>query len=115
MFLNNLGLNFSMCSRKIARLKGCLIVALAAFALDFVSSADRTHYTALQVGMKAAQAGSLVHTVEMAALVLLETMADSRAVVADSRAAAGSVRYISAATDCPFSTSNSRLTGGFLA
>ncbi len=40
---------------------------------------------------KAAQAGSPVHMVEMAALALLETMADSRAVVADSRAAAGSV------------------------
>src|SRR5216683_1122662 len=90
---NNLGLNFSMRSHKIARLRECLIVALEAFALDFVSSADRTHYTAFQVC----------------------TMADSRAVVADSRVAAGSVRYISAATDCPFSTSNSRLTGGFLA
>src|SRR6266436_813864 len=112
---NNLGLNFSMRSHKIARLRECLIVALEAFALDFVSSADRTHYTAFQVCTKAALVDSLVHKAEMAALVLLETMADSRAVVADSRVAAGSVRYISAATDCPFSTSNSRLTGGFLA
>ena len=104
-----------MRSRKIARLRGCLIVALEAFALDFVSSVDHTHYTALQVCMKTALVDSPVHRAETAALALLETMADSRAVVADSRVAAGSVRYISAATDCPFSTSNSRLTGGFLA
>ena len=94
---------------------GCLIVALEAFALDFVSTADRTHYTALQVSTKAVQVDSPVHKAEMAALALLETMADSKAAVAGSMVAAGSVRYISAATDCPFSTSNSRLTGGFLA
>ncbi len=132
LFLNNLGPNFCMRSRKIPRLRGCLIVALEefaldfvsreclivaleAFALDFVSSADHTHYTAFQVCTKAALVDSPVHKAEMAALALLVSMADSRAVVAGSRAAAGSVRYISAATDCPFSTSNSRLTGGFLA
>jgi hypothetical protein len=92
LFLNNLGPNFSMRSRKIARLRGCLIVALEAFALDFVSSADRTHHTAFQACTKAALVDSPVHKAEMAALVLLETMADSRAVVVDSRAAAGSVR-----------------------
>ncbi len=41
--------------------------------------------------MRAAVVGSPVHTVEMAVL-LLETMADSRAIVAGSRAAAGFVR-----------------------
>jgi hypothetical protein len=72
--------------------KGCLIVALEAFALDFVSSADRTHYTVFRVCTKAALVDSPVHKAEMAALALLVTMADNRAVVADSRAAAGSVR-----------------------
>jgi hypothetical protein len=89
---NNLGPNFSMRSRKIAQLRGCLIGALEAFALDFVSTADRTHYTAFQVCTKAALVDSPVHKAEMAALALLVRMADSRAVVVDSRAAAGSVR-----------------------
>ena len=40
--------------------------------------------------MKAVQAGNPVHTVVMAALVLLEMTADSRAVVAGSKAAADS-------------------------
>jgi hypothetical protein len=73
---------------------GSLTAASEAFALDFVSSADRTHYTALLEGtsMKAALAGSLVHTAEVAALALLETMAGSRVVVAGSKVAAGSVR-----------------------
>lgn len=65
---------------------------MAAFALDFVSSADRTHYTALQVGMKAALVDNPVHRAEMAALALLETMAGSKAIVAGSMVAAGSVR-----------------------
>ncbi len=57
-----------------------------------MSSADRTHYTAFRVCTKAALVDSPVHKAEMAALALLVTMADNRAVVADSRAAAGSVR-----------------------
>ena len=50
-----------------------------------MSGANRSHLTDLQDDMKAAQAGSPVHMVVMAALALLETMADSRV-------AAGSVR-----------------------
>ena len=63
-----------------------------AFVQDTVSGTDRNRYTALPVDSKAALVHSPVHTVEMAALALLEVMADSRVLVAGSRAAAGSVR-----------------------
>ena len=84
-------------SRVTARSPGydeCLTDALAAFALDFVSGADRTHYTAFLEGtsMKAAQAGIPVHTAGRIVLVLLALAAGSRAAVAGSMVAAGSVR-----------------------
>jgi len=44
------------------------------------------------MSIKAAQADSPVHKAEMAALALLETMAGSKAIVAGSMVAAGSVR-----------------------
>ena len=62
-----------------------LTAASVACALDTVPGADRIHWTALPGGRKAAQAGNPVHMAEMAALVLLATMAGSRA-------AAGAVR-----------------------
>lgn len=62
-----------------------------AFVQDAVSGTDRNGYTAPPVDSKPALVGSPVHTVEMAALVRLETKADSRAAVADSRVAGGSV------------------------
>ena len=71
---------------------GCLTAALVAFAQDSVPGADRSHWTALSGGRWAAQAGSPFHTAEMTALVLLAMTAGSRAVVAGSRAAAGSAR-----------------------
>lgn len=57
-----------------------------------MSEADRNHVTVPEDGIQVAQVGSPVRMAERAALVLLEALADSRAVVADCRVAAGSVR-----------------------
>ena len=58
---------------------------MAAFALDTVSEADRSHVSAPEDGIQVAQVGSPVRMAERAALVLLEALAGSRV-------AAGSVR-----------------------
>jgi hypothetical protein len=66
--------------------------ASEAFAQDTVSGADRSHVTALEDGIKVAQVDSPVHIAEMAALVPLETLVDSKVAVAGSRVAADPVR-----------------------
>ena len=63
-----------------------------AFARDIEPGAVRSHWTAQMGGSRAAQAGSPVRMAEMAAPVPREKTVGSRAVVAGSRAAAGSVR-----------------------
>ena len=59
-----------------------------------MSGADHSHLPALEVedGIKVAQVGNPGHIAEMAALVLLGTLADSKVTVAGSRVAADPVQ-----------------------
>ena len=65
-----------------------------AFALDTESGADHSHLPVLEVEecIQVAQVDSPVHIAEMAALVLLELVADSKASVAGSRVVVDFVR-----------------------
>ena len=78
------------CGRPAKR--SCPTAVSEAFALDTLSGADRSHWTAPTGGTRAAQTGSPVHTAGMTVLVLLGTAAGSRAVLAGSKAAVGAVK-----------------------
>ena len=57
-----------------------------------MSGADRSHVTDPEDGIGVAQVGSPGHIAEMAALVPLETLVDSKVTVAGSKVAAAPVR-----------------------
>ena len=57
-----------------------------------MSGTDRSHVTDPEDGIEVAQVDSPVHIAEMAALVPLETLVDSKVAVAGSRVAADPVR-----------------------
>ena len=92
MYLNNLGHYCVYTTARLPREDGCFTAALAAFALDTASEADRGHVTAPEDGIQVAQVGSPVRMAERVALVPQEVLAGSMVAVAGSRAAAGSVR-----------------------